>query len=225
MFCNSFDINIEFHWYFIFYILIAGIVFGLTARLFSIGVNYVSKNITVIKYPPLRPFVGGIILVGLFMLIDVLPTETSLIGRYEGLGIPVIFDAFQTESLPYDFIIKLILTVITLGVGFKGGEVTPLFFIGATLGSALSLIIPLPIALLAGMGFVSVFAGAANTPIACIVMSIELFGIEGGIYIALSCLFSYLFSGHTGIYSSQKIGEIKNYSDLNKKGKKLRDFK
>lgn len=219
-----FNIDIEFQWYYIFYILLAGILFGITARFFSLGVKFVSKAIEIIKYAPFRPFIGGIVLLILFLILNFIPSEYSLAGRYEGLGVPVILESFQTESLPFDFILKLILTVITLGVGFKGGEVTPLFFIGATLGSALSLIIPLPIALLAGMGFVSVFAGAANTPIACIVMSIELFGIDGGIYIALSCLFAYLFSGHTGIYSAQKIGEIKNFTDVHKKGKKLSDL-
>ena len=188
------------------------------------SVKKVAKIINVIKFPPLRPLIGGIVIVILFSIINFTPTELALNGRYEGLGVPVILEAFHTESYPYDFFLKLVLTVITLGVGFKGGEVTPLFFIGATLGSALSIIIPLPIALLAGMGFVSVFAGAANTPIACIIMSIELFGIDGGIYIALSCLIAYLFSGHTGIYSSQKIGEIKNYTDLKKKGKKLNEL-
>ena len=97
-----------------------------------------------------------------------------------------------------------------MSAGFKGGEVTPLFFIGATLGSFLSLFIPLPLGLLAGMGFVAVFAGAANTPLACIFMGVELFGTSSGIYIALACVTAYLFSGHTGIYRSQTIGAPKH---------------
>ena len=137
----------------------------------------------------------------LFLLVD---------SRYQGLGVPTIVNSFAIQQLWYVFLIKLGLTALTLGSGFKGGEVTPLFFIGATLGSALSLIVPLPVALLAGMGFTAVFAGAANTPIACVLMGIELFGTESALYIALACVVSYLFSGHTGIYGSQVVGHSKH---------------
>jgi len=85
-----------------------------------------------------------------------------------------------------------------------------LFFIGATLGSALSCCIPLPTALLAGMGFVAVFAGATNTPLACMLMGIELFGVESGVYIAIACVVAYLVSGHNSIYGKQRIGETKS---------------
>ena len=106
-------------------------------------------------------------------------------------------------------------------MGFKGGEVTPLFFVGATLGSALSAIIPLPISLLAGMGFVAAFAGATNTPIACTLMGLELFGIEAGMFLGIACVIAYLFSGHTGIYTSQVIGSPKHALYLRKKGHTL----
>ena len=85
--------------------------------------------------------------------------------------------------------------------------------------------IPLPMGLLAGMGFVAVFAGATNTPIACTIMGIELFGIESGVFIALACTTSYLFSGHSGIYSSQIIGSPKHLFFKNKKGQTLNDIK
>jgi len=123
-----------------------------------------------------------------------------------------------------DFIIKLLLTAFTLGVGFKGGEVTPLFFIGATLGSALAAIFPLPVALLASMGFVAVFAGATNTPLACLLMGLELFGSQNGIYLAIAVIVSYLFSGHTGIYLNQIIGEPKNRNLDHHKDKSLREL-
>jgi H+/Cl- antiporter ClcA len=97
------------------------------------------------------------------------------------------------------------LTSFTLGAGFKGGEVTPLFFTGATLGNALATWIPLPLALMAGMGFVGVFSGATNTPLACTVMGMELFGYETGIYLGFACLIAYLFSGKSSIYSSQNL--------------------
>ncbi|MGM9476800.1 voltage-gated chloride channel family protein [Pedobacter sp. GSP4] len=179
-----------------------GILFGLTARSFSTLNHGLSKVFAKIKYPPLRPFIGGIVLVAIIYLIG----NT----RYIGLGIPVISAAFTQQEAFYTFAIKLFLTAFTLSAGFKGGEVTPLFFIGATLGSCLSLFVPLPVGLLAGMGFVAVFAGAANTPLACIFMGVELFGTASGVYIALACVTAYLFSGHTGIYRSQTIGAPKH---------------
>jgi H+/Cl- antiporter ClcA len=126
-----------------------------------------------------------------------------------GLGIPVLQDAFVTKSNAFDFLLKLVVTALTLGCGFKGGEVTPLFFMGATLGSALSGIIPMPIALLAAVGFVAVFAGATHTPIASTVMAMEIFGWEIGLLAAVGCFVAYLFSGKRGIYSSQIVGGIK----------------
>ncbi len=95
---------------------------------------------------------------------------------------------------------------------------TPLFYIGATLGNALIWFIPLPMGLLTGMGFVAVFAGATNTPIACTIMGIELFGVEAGVFIAIACSISYLFSGHTGVYTAQIIGSPKNESVFKEKG-------
>ena len=86
-----------------------------------------------------------------------------------------------------------------------------MFFIGATLGSALFMIIPLPLSLLAGMGFIAVFSGATHTPVACTIMGLELFGTEGALYLALACAVAYLFSGTKGIYSSQQVGGTKGY--------------
>ncbi|RZK37304.1 MAG: chloride channel protein [Pedobacter sp.] len=182
--------------------LAAGILFGFTARSFSALNHFISNLFNKIKYPPLRPLFGGILLVAIIYLIG----NT----RFIGLGIPVISESFTKQEPYYTFAVKLFLTALTLGCGFKGGEVTPLFFIGATLGSFLSIFMPLPVALLAGMGFVAVFSGAANTPLACIFMGVELFGTGSGIYIALACITAYLFSGHTGIYKSQTIGSPKH---------------
>lgn len=202
----------------ILWAVFAGIIFGLIAMLFSKSKHFWStlfeRNI---KYPPLRPVIGGVILA----------TAVYLMGttKYIGLGIPTIVNAFDTELNSYDFILKLLFTSFTLGAGFKGGEVTPLFFIGAALGNVLIWFIPLPMELLAGMGFVAVFAGATNTPIACTVMGIELFGIESGVFIALACSTAYLFSGHTGIYSSQIIGSPKNRLFVREKGLPLSNVK
>lgn len=182
--------------YGVLYALLAGVVFGLVAMLFSKSVHFWSGFFkTKISYPPLRPFIGGIaIAAAVFMM------GTT---KYIGLGVPVIQQAFTEDLNSYDFLLKLLFTAFTLGAGFKGGEVTPLFFVGAALGNALAFFIPLPLALMAGMGFVAVFCGAVNTPVACIIMGIELFGIESAPYIALACVTAYFFSGHTGIYTSQ----------------------
>ncbi|WP_294819162.1 voltage-gated chloride channel family protein [uncultured Flavobacterium sp.] len=197
--------------------LLAGIAFGIVALLFSRIMHFISHQFRqYISYPPFRPLIGGI-----FVALAVWLSGTP---DYIGLGIPVISEAFG-QSLPaYAFAIKLLLTALTLGSGFKGGEVTPLFFIGATLGNTLSSVLPLPMALLAGMGFVAVFAGAANTPMACMLMGMELFGAECGVYIALACFTAYLFSGHTGIYGSQIIGSPKHLLFGRAKGKRLTDI-
>lgn len=187
----------------ILYSILAGIAFGICAAAFSKIIHWTGSLFkSNIKYPPLRPVVGGIIIA-----LAVFAMGTT---RYIGLGIPVILESFEKQLPLYDFALKMIFTIITLSAGFKGGEVTPLFFIGATLGSALSLFIPLPFGLLAGMGFVAVFAGATNTPLACMLMGIELFGAECGVYVAIACVVSYLLSGHNSIYTKQKIGEAKN---------------
>jgi PII-like signaling protein len=154
-----------------------------------------------VRYSPLRPFFGGVIVASAVFAIGT--------TRYIGLGIPTIVESFAHPSRPWDFAAKFLFTAVTLGCGFKGGEVTPLFFIGATLGNALSYVLPLPVPLLAGMGFCAVFAGAANTPIASTLMAMELFGSEAGVYAGIACVVSYLFSGHSGIYGSQRVGMSK----------------
>jgi H+/Cl- antiporter ClcA len=176
--------------------IIAGLIFGIAARVFvvltqAIGTYFKTK----IAYPPFRPAIGGVLVT----------IATELVGntKYIGLGIPTIVSAFHTQLPPWDFAAKIGFTALTIGSGFKGGEVTPLFYIGATLGNALSPILQLPAPLLAGMGFVGVFAGAANTPLASILMAIELFGAPTGIYAAIACICSYLGSGSTSIYHAQ----------------------
>ncbi|MBI4782725.1 MAG: voltage-gated chloride channel family protein [Oscillatoriophycideae cyanobacterium NC_groundwater_1537_Pr4_S-0.65um_50_18] len=197
--------------------IFAGAIFGWVALLFAtathtIGHFFKSK----IAYPPFRPMVGGVM-----VAIAVWAVGTT---KYIGLGIPTIVDAFNTQLNPWDFAAKLGFTALTLGAGFKGGEVTPLFYIGATLGNALSLILPLPTSLLAGMGFVAVFGAAANTPLASTLMAIELFGLPAGAFAGLACVVSYLFSGHAGIYRSQRIGLGKYSRVLVEKGVSLAMF-
>ena len=101
---------------------------------------------------------------------------------------------------------KLLFTSVTLSSGFKGGEVKPLFFIGAALGNVLGEVLGTPSDVFAAVGFVGVFAGATHTPLACTLMGIELFGSSYAPYFALTCVLSYLFSGSAGIYSAQRVG-------------------
>lgn len=193
-----------------------GVIFGIAGRIFSKGIPFFQNFANKINYPPLRPFLGGIIIAATVYIMGT--------TKYIGLGVPTIEEAFINPLPYYDFALKILLTTFTIGVGFKGGEVTPLFFIGATLGNALALFLPLPMALLAGMGFVAVFSGATNTPIACTMMGIELFGIEAGVFIGIACVVAYLFSGHSGIYSSQIVGSSKSHHFNNHKGKTLKQL-
>ena len=179
--------------------IIAGIIFGLTAFAFT-STGKLFENIFIkIKFAPLRPFLGGII-IALFIVVF---NNTKFIG----LGIPSIQDAFINNAGQFEFAIKLILTSFTLSAGFKGGEVTPLFFIGATLGNILIWFIPLPMALLAGMGFVAVFSGATNCVFASIALGLELFGMKAGVYVGLASVAAYFTSGSNGIYNAKlKLG-------------------
>ncbi len=185
-----------FHLNFMAWSVVAGILFGITAMLFTNSTSWWSQLFSkLFQYSPIRPLVAGIIIA---IAVYIMGTT-----KYIGLGIPTIVQSFQTELLPFDFLIKILFTSFTLGAGFKGGEVTPLFYIGATLGNALVWFIPLPMDMLAAMGFVAVFSGATKTPIACTIMGYELFGLHGLVYIAIACTVAYLFSGKKGIYASQ----------------------
>ena len=199
------------------WIIIVAILFGLAAMLFSRTTHFWGRLFSkTISYPPLRPFVGGLILA-----VAIFASGTT---KYIGLGIPVIVDSFSNTSEWSDFLLKILFTGFTLGAGFKGGEVTPLFFVGATLGSALSLVVPLPIALLAGMGFVAVFSGATHTPIACTVMGMELFGVESGLFIGIACIIAYFVSGSVGIYNAQLVKGAKYQLYQRFKRKDLGEF-
>jgi len=183
--------------------VLAGAVFGLVGQSFAHSTHALSHFMKHhIPYAPLRPLLGGVVLVVAVMTLD--------LDRYIGLGIPVMVQAFEQPLAPWDGLYKMVLTVLSLGSGFKGGEVTPLFYIGATLGNAMAPWLHVPFGLLAAVGFVAVFAGAANTPIASTLMAMELFGSEIGVFAALACVSSYLFSGHTGIYRAQRIDHRKH---------------
>ena len=184
-------------------VAIVGAACGVTGQMFAKSTHVLSawmKN--QVSYAPLRPLLGGIVVVLLIEYLD--------FARYMGLGIPVIQEAFIHPLAWTDAAGKFVLTVLSLGAGFKGGEVTPLFFIGATLGNTLAGLLDVPFALMAAVGFVAVFAGAANTPLACTLMAIELFGSQIGIYALIGCVLSYSFSGRSGIYRAQLKTNVKH---------------
>lgn len=184
-------------------VILASVIFGLVSILFSELTHYLKRTFTaVISNPMLKSAVGGVIIIALVFIVGS--------RNYLGLGIPLITDSFEGEVSPFTFLWKLIFTAFTLGTGFQGGEVTPLFAIGATLGNALAGILQVYGPFLAALGFIGVFCGATSTPIACFLMGIELFGSEGAIYMFIACLVSYLFSGHSSIYTSQLIGVSKS---------------
>jgi H+/Cl- antiporter ClcA len=118
----------------------------------------------------------------------------------------------------------LIFTTLTLGTGFLGGEVTPLFVIGSTLGFTLARLLGVDTALMASVGFVAVFAGASNTPLACILMGVELFGGGGLLYLGIGCFVAYLVSGHRGIYPTQVISTPKIPDTGTQAGESLEAF-
>lgn len=153
------------------------------------------------KYIPntfLRAAAGGALLLAL----------TYLVGTtdYNGAGMAVVAAALeQGIARPSAFFWKLVFTAVTLGFGFKGGEVVPTFFIGAVFGCAVGPLIGIPAGFAAAIGFIAVFCGAVNCPIASIILSIELFGSTELIYFAVACGIAYMLSGYFGLYSSQKI--------------------
>jgi len=187
-------------------VAVAAVVFGLASRFFSESLHGISSLYKKLcPFAPLRPAIGGVLVIGLVFALGT--------RQYLGLGVTSaipgdvsIVSLFQTaESYPWVWWWKLVFTVVTLGAGFKGGEVTPLFFIGAALGNAVAGVLDAPLGLFAALGFVAVFAGATNTPLACLIMGVELFGPANVLYLAVACYIAFYVSGHTGIYSSQRM--------------------
>lgn len=188
-------------------VIVGGVAFGLSSFLFSKLIHSIKANANdYIKIPWLVPVVGGVMIIALNYLAgtsDYLGLGVSSKSA-DGISILAAFDP-NGHINDWSWLWKLVFTAVTLGMGFKGGEVTPLFFIGATLGHTLALLLGAPVDLFAGLGFIAVFAGATNTPIACTLMGVELFGTTHVLYFAVACFTAYYFSGHSGIYSAQRL--------------------
>lgn len=188
-------------------VIVAAVIFGLASFLFAIAVNTLKAFfLKIFKVQWLIPVFGGLIIIALTYVLGK-PDYLSLGVDAQYPGAVTIPSAFQSGgSETWSWFWKTVYTAITLGTGFKGGEVTPLFYIGATLGNTLSLLLDAPTSLFAALGFIAVFAGATNTPLACTLMGAELFGSQYLVLFAVACFTAYLFSGGSGIYSAQRKG-------------------
>jgi H+/Cl- antiporter ClcA len=189
----------------------AGIAFGWCGRFFVAATHGIKEKmaIAIPRHQWLIPVIGGVVIIALSQL----PGNTDYLGlgvtSAQPRGVSIV-GAFGTGGAhTFSWLWKLVFTAITLGTGFKGGEVTPLFFMGATLGNVLAGYVGAPTDLMAGLGFIAVFASAANTPLACMLMGAELFGTQHLLYYATACIAAYYSSGHKGIYSAQRIHQHK----------------
>jgi H+/Cl- antiporter ClcA len=198
-------------------LLLIGAAMGLTTVAFVELLHHL-KAVLATRIPrlPWRMFTGGCAVVALWWLVGT--------SDYLGLGVPVIVRAFHDPNLAsYAFALKIVFTAITLASGFLGGEVTPLFFVGATLGSVLARLLGLPIELGAAVGLGAVFGAAANTPIALSVMVVELCGIAVAPHVLIVTLVAFVLSGHRGIYPSQRVHFTKRGKRVSPP-RKLRDY-
>lgn len=166
---------------------------------------------------PIRMFLGGAAVVVMWKLLGT--------SDYLGLGVPMIVRSFTDPNLPwFAFGAKLVFTAVTLSSGFLGGEVTPLFFVGATLGSVLARLLGLPIELGAGVGIAAVFGAAANTPVALSIMAVELLGSAAFPHVMIVAVVAYILSGHRGIYPAQRL-HLRKHGGLLARPIPLRDYR
>lgn len=189
-------------------VLLIAIAGALVSALFCHALHIAEKQSKrLLKNDFLRIAVGGVVIILLTLLVGT--TE------YNGGGIEIIQRIFTTGEVRYEaFLLKLIFTVITVAAGFKGGEIIPSFFIGATLGGSLAVLLGLDPAFGAAVGMVALFCGVTNCPLATIVLSVELFGAQGLVFFAFSAVTSFLLSGYISLYTGQKLIFSKLNEDL-----------
>jgi len=151
-----------------------------------------------IKNPYLRAVIGGAIIICLSLLVG---SDT-----YNGGGIHIIEDIFHNGTVIHEaFLLKIVFTAITIASGYKGGEIVPTLFIGATLGSSIGYLVGLPVPFSAALGIAAMFCGVTNCPLATVLLCLELFGAEGLIFYVLAAFMSFLLSGYYSLYTGQKI--------------------
>ena len=179
-------------------VALLGVLCALVSILFCQVMHGAGHLMKRIRNPWLRVVCGGAAIIVL----------TLIFGTdYNGAGMEIVTAAVEqgTVAVPWAFLLKLIFTAITLAAGFKGGEVVPSFFVGATFGCAAAPLLGLPAGFGAAVGLAAVFCGVTNCPLASTLLAVELFGAEGLLYFALACCLSYMLSGYRGLYSSQTI--------------------
>ena len=179
-------------------VVILALLCALVSILFCRGLHFVEHSAgKYIKNSYVRIAVGGLAIIGLTLLLGT--------TDYNGAGMPIIEQAMAGQAAPMAWFWKLLFTAVTIACGFKGGEVVPSFFIGATFGCAVGAFLGLDPGFAAAIGLISVFCGAVNCPLASVILSVELFGSGDLLYFAMACAISYLASGYCGLYSSQTI--------------------
>ena len=196
---------IHFDFFLLCKVIAAGVLFGLAALLFAKVTRIIKAfNGRWIRVKWLVPVLGGLLVILLTYLLGTRDYLALGVSNPEPGSVSILSSFEQGGAGPFSWLWKLVFTAITLGTGFKGGEVTPLFFIGASLGNTIAAISGAPVDLLAALGFIAVFAGATNTPLACVFMGVELFGANHLVYYAVACFTAYYFSGSSGIYEAQR---------------------
>ncbi len=179
-------------------VLLLGALCAAVSILFCLTMEVVSRGYRrYLKNEFIRIFVGGCLVIACSLLIGT--------RDYNGAGMDVIVRAIDGEAAYSAFLLKILLTALTLGAGYKGGEIVPSFFVGATFGCVVGPWIGLPASFSAGLGLAGVFCGVTNCPLATMILSVELFGADGIGYFALVCAVSYMLSGYYGLYAEQKI--------------------
>ena len=180
-------------------VVVLAVICAVVSIVFCIAVHKTEEFASEkIKSIYLRAALGGVVVVAL----------TLAVGShaYNGAGTDVIQSAIVDGVCPdWAFFWKIVFTAVTIGCGFKGGEIVPTFFIGASLGCVMGPVLGMPASFAAAIALVAVFCGAVNCPIASIILSVEMFGSSEIIYFALACGIAYMLSGYFGLYSSQKI--------------------
>jgi len=186
-------------------VIVAGIFFGLCSFVLVEALTY-GKKLSYKSGLPIevKSVIAGVVLVILAFLISTHPL---------GLGLNVMEGTISGQYVPwYDFLLKILFTAVTLSFGGTGGKVTPMVFIGATAGSALGKVLGMDTSVLAAIGFVSLLAGASNTPIAASIMAVELFGPAIAPYAAIAAIISFAITGHRSVYPSQQLAVKKSAS-------------
>ena len=197
------NIPVNIDWSIALRLVVVGIAAGLAARLFIEVLHGVKKTMRdLISWVPGRPVIGAVATLALMLIF----------GRdYLGLSLPLVEQALGGSVASWwDPVLKILFTAIALGCAIPGGEVTPLFVVGATLGSAMSGPLHLSPTLTAAACLAAVFGAAANAPIACAVLAIELFGADMAIPAGIVCIVAYAISPKHGIYEGQRHGSTKD---------------